>query len=173
MLFALGGNVGRPAENLRWALGELEELFGPLRVAPLYRTAPVSPIEQPDFLNTVALADGPGGWTPHAVLARAKELETRAGRRGGVRFGPRPLDVDLLLCGRHRCEEPDLVLPHPRLRQRRFVLQPLADLVPDLALPPDGARVSDLLERLGTGQRIELVATGDWARREGKRGREP
>jgi len=111
----------------------------------------------------VALAEGPGRFTPAAVLRKAKELEARAGRRAGVRFGPRPLDVDLLLCGGHQCEEPDLVLPHPRLRERRFVLQPLADLAPDLALPPDGARVGALLERLGRRQRIELVEAGDWA----------
>ncbi len=173
LLFALGANVGRPVESLRWALVGLEGLFGPLRVAPLYRSAPVSPVAQPDFLNTVALADGPGSWTPLAILAKAQELEARAGRRAGIRFGPRPLDIDLLLCGEHQCEEPELTLPHPRLRERRFVLQPLADLVPDLALPPDGAKVSDLLERLGTEQRIELVAAGDWASRESDRGRRP
>lgn len=138
-------------------------MFGPLRVAPLYRTAPVSPVEQPDFLNTVALAEVPGSFTPSAILKTAKELESRAGRRAGIRFGPRPLDVDLLLCGGHQCEEPDLILPHPRLRERRFVLQPLADLAPDLALPPDGAKVSELLERLGKRQRIELVTAGEWA----------
>lgn len=164
MAFALGGNIGRPLESLRWALGELEGIFGPLRIAPLYRTAPVSAVEQPDFLNTVALADGPGSWTPPAILRKVKELEARAGRRAGVRFGPRPLDVDLLFCGAHQCEEPELTLPHPRLRERRFVLQPLADLAPELALPPDGAKVSQLLERLGTEQRIELVTAGDWAR---------
>ena len=123
MAFALGGNVGRPLESLRWALGELEGIFGPLRIAPLYRTAPVSPVEQPDFLNTVALAEGPGSWTPPAILRKAKELETRAGRRAGVRFGPRPLDVDLLLYGNVCLDEPGLHFLVARLGWRALIVR--------------------------------------------------
>jgi 2-amino-4-hydroxy-6-hydroxymethyldihydropteridine diphosphokinase len=83
------------------------------------------------------------------VLALGRALEAEAGRRaGGVRFGPRPLDIDLLAYGDLRSEAPDLILPHPRLRERRFVLAPLAEIAPDLRLPPDGARAADLLARL-------------------------
>jgi 7,8-dihydro-6-hydroxymethylpterin-pyrophosphokinase len=82
------------------------------------------------------------------VLALGKALELAAGRRRGVRFGPRPLDVDLLLYGDRRSDAPEMTLPHPRLRERRFVLAPLAEIAPDLRLPPDGARVAELLTRL-------------------------
>jgi 7,8-dihydro-6-hydroxymethylpterin-pyrophosphokinase len=82
------------------------------------------------------------------VLALGKALEHAAGRRPGVRFGPRPLDVDLLLYGDLCSDAPEMTLPHPRLRERRFVLAPLAEIAPDLAMPPDGARVAELLERL-------------------------
>ncbi|HEY4572933.1 MAG TPA: 2-amino-4-hydroxy-6-hydroxymethyldihydropteridine diphosphokinase [Thermoanaerobaculia bacterium] len=166
---ALGGNVpgnlpgkaaGEPSQvehTLAWALRRLEASLGPLRVASLYRTAPVSPVPQPDFLNTAALART--ALSPGALLALAKSLEREAGRRPGVRLGPRPLDVDILLYGDLQMETPELTLPHPRMRERRFVLVPLAEIAPDLTVPPDGARVADLLARLGEGETVERV---DW-----------
>ena len=131
---------------MRRALGDLEAALGPLRVAPLYRTRPVSPIPQPDFLNTAALVRT--ALPPDAVLAVAKALERAAGRRRGPRFGPRPLDIDLLLYGDLQSTAPELTLPHPRLRERRFMLEPLADLAPDWPVPPDGMTVRELLERV-------------------------
>lgn len=128
------------------ALRHLEASLGPLRVASLYRTAPVSPVPQPDFLNTAALAHT--ALPPEEILALAKALELAAGRRRGVRFGPRPLDIDLLLHGDLQRHAPELTLPHPRLRERRFMLEPLAEIAPDLPVPPDGATVADLLARL-------------------------
>jgi 2-amino-4-hydroxy-6-hydroxymethyldihydropteridine diphosphokinase len=76
------------------------------------------------------------------------ELERRAGRMGGVRWGPRPLDVDLLLYGEHRIDEPDLVVPHPRLAERLFVLEPLAEVALDWPVPGTGRTVSELLADL-------------------------
>ncbi len=143
-----------------------------MNVAPLYRTAPISPIVQADFLNTVVLADLPPGDAddPFRILDRVKSLERLAGREGGERFGPRPLDVDLLLVGdlvrgpdapAPEGRNPrDLILPHPRMRARRFVLAPLADLAPDLELPPDNAVVRDLLAALGPEQRVEKIGWG-------------
>jgi 2-amino-4-hydroxy-6-hydroxymethyldihydropteridine diphosphokinase len=151
---ALGGNLGPVAETLRQALRRLEAALGPLQVAPLYRTAAVSPTPQPDYLNTAAL--GRTHLSPDAVLALAKALELAAGRRAGPRFGPRPLDVDLLLWGDLVSPHPELTLPHPRLRDRRFVLEPLAALAPDLPVPPDGKTVRELLEGV-RGQRVERV----------------
>lgn len=151
---ALGGNLGPVAQTLQRALRHLESALGPLRTAPLYRTAAVSPTPQPDYLNTAVL--GSTALPPDAVLALAKALELAAGRRGGPRFGPRPLDIDLLLWGDLVLPYPELTLPHPRLRDRRFVLEPLAALAPDLALPPDGRTVRELLEGV-RGQRVELV----------------
>jgi len=126
-----------------------------LRIASLYRTAAVSPIPQPDYLNTAVLASV--SLEPGELLALAKALELAAGRRRGARFGPRPLDVDLLLYGDRQSSAPELTLPHPRLRERRFVLEPLAEIAPDLQIPPDGARVSDLLARLPPGEVVERV----------------
>ena len=151
---ALGGNLGPVAETLGAALRRLEAALGPLQVAPLFRTAAVSPIPQPDYLNTAAV--GRTSLPPDAVLALAKALEHAAGRRPGPRFGPRPLDIDLLLWDDLVCSAPELTLPHPRLRERRFVLEPLAALVPELAVPPDGRTVAELLAGVA-GQVVERL----------------
>lgn len=119
-----------------------------MRIASLYRTVAVSPVPQPDYLNTAALAST--SLEPGDLLALAKALERAAGRRRNVRFGPRPLDVDLLVYGDLQLSTPELTLPHPRLRERRFVLEPLAEIAPDLRVPPDGARVADLLAALAS-----------------------
>jgi len=89
------------------------------------------------------------------VLALAKRIEALAGRRPGPRGADRPLDIDLLFHGASRRDGAELTLPHPALRRRRFVLAPLADLAPDLPLPPDGATARELLARLAPGQRAE------------------
>jgi 2-amino-4-hydroxy-6-hydroxymethyldihydropteridine diphosphokinase len=145
---ALGANLGRPRQQILSALVDLARHLGALAVAPLYRTAPISAIAQPDFLNTVVLARTT--LNPEALLALAQDLERAAGRVGGPRFGPRPLDVDLLLYGDRSSDEPDLTLPHPRLRERAFVLAPLAVLAPELRLPPDGRTAAELLAGLGS-----------------------
>jgi 2-amino-4-hydroxy-6-hydroxymethyldihydropteridine diphosphokinase len=148
----LGGNLGGPGgieATLRLALERLRESFGELKVASLYRGPAVVPRggePQPDFLNTAVI--GHTALPPEAVLAIAKALELAAGRRPGPRFGPRPLDVDLLLYGDLRSAAPELTLPHPRLAERRFVLAPLAEIAPDLQMPALGASPSELLRRL-------------------------
>ena len=162
MVFGLGSNVGDREAVLRWAVCRLRQLFGPLRVAPLYRTAAISPFPQPRFFNTVTVTQLPPNDAPDPdrVLARIKALERRTGRRRGERDRPRTLDVDLLLYDdlvRTETSGGELILPHPRMRQRRFVLAPLHDLAPDLRLPPDGARVRDLLAALGSGQEVERI----------------
>lgn len=115
---------------------------------------------QPDYLNTAAV--GRTGLAPEALLAVCKALELEAGRRRrpqDPRFGPRPLDVDVLLWGDRVSDRPELTLPHPRLRERRFVLEPLAEIAPDLRVPPDGVTVSELLARLGD----QGVARAGWS----------
>jgi 2-amino-4-hydroxy-6-hydroxymethyldihydropteridine diphosphokinase len=124
----------------------LAERVGPLAVAPLYLSEPVSEIPQPDFLNTVAVAST--ALPARELLALAREVERQLGRRRREKNAAREIDVDLLFAGEERIAEPGLSLPHPRLRERRFVLAPLADLLPDLALPPDGATPRALLARL-------------------------
>ncbi len=143
---ALGSNLDRPEHQLRRALSRLGTLLGPLRVATLYRTRPVSPLAQPDYLNTALLAHTV--LRPEDLLALAKALELEAGRRPHPRHGPRPLDVDLLLYDDLVIRHPELTLPHPRLRSRRFYLAPLAELDPELPVPPDGITVGELLRTL-------------------------
>lgn len=162
MVLALGANLGRREETLRRALDELEAALGPLWVAPLYRSRAVSPDPQPDYLNTVAL--GATHLPPDAVLALGKRLEHAAGRRLAARSGARLLDVDLLLWGEQVSDRPELTLPHPALRRRRFVLAPLADLAPDLPLPPDGASVAQVLAAVGQEDQVERVG---WRRAPG------
>ena len=154
MALGLGGNLGPVEATLAAALDRLRATLGPLTVAPLYRSLPVSPIPQPPYWNTAALAHT--DMEPDAILALAKALERAAGRRRGVRLGPRPLDVDLLLWGSRTATTPELTLPHPRLKERRFVLAPLADIAPDLPVPPGGETVAELLARLGPDSAGEL-----------------
>jgi 2-amino-4-hydroxy-6-hydroxymethyldihydropteridine diphosphokinase len=146
------------------ALRQLAGTLGPLRVASLYRSAPISPIPQPDFLNTAVVART--ALAPEEVLSLAKALELAAGRWRGARFGPRPLDVDLLLYADRLSAAPELTLPHPRLRERRFMLAPLAEIAPGWPVPPDGALVAELLARLEDRQAVERIewrmANGEW-----------
>ncbi len=152
---ALGGNLGPVERTLSGALRQLAISLGPLHIASLYRSRPVSPIPQADFLNTAALAHT--SLAAEEVLALAKALELAAGRRRGPRFGPRPLDVDLLLYGDRRADALELTLPHPRLRERRFMLEPLAEIAPGWPVPPDGATVAELLTRLGDEPQVERI----------------
>jgi len=158
---ALGGNLGPVEQTLDRALRQLEAALGPLRIASLYRSSPLSPIPQPDFLNTAAVATT--ALEPEAVLALAKSLELAAGRQLPAlnrRFGPRPLDIDILLYGDRTSDAPELTLPHPRLRERRFMLEPLAEIAPDWPVPPDGTPVRELLARLGNSQELERIGWG-------------
>jgi 2-amino-4-hydroxy-6-hydroxymethyldihydropteridine diphosphokinase len=132
----LGSNLGDRAEALRRAVAQLEAGGDVTAVSPLYETEPVGgPEDQGPFLNVVvelATAD-----SPRQLLARCQALEEAAHRVRTVRFGPRTLDADVLLVGDLAVEEADLVVPHPRMWERRFVLQPLADLAPEL-VPAEG-----------------------------------
>ena len=127
----------------------LEPFLADLRVASLYETEPVSDIAQGPFLNSALVGKTLLG--PAELLGVAKAAELATGRRRGERWGPRPLDVDLLLYGDLVRAEPELTLPHLRLRERRFFLEPLAEIAPDLSVPPEGVTVQQLLDRLPAG----------------------
>lgn len=154
-VLALGANLGDARAAILGALEVLQDLLGPLTRAPLYETRPVSPIPQPDYVNTVAL--GRTDLPPDAVLAVAQQVERRAGRRRRERNAPRPLDVDLVLYGDRVSPEPELTLPHPRLTCRRFVLAPLADVAPEKIIPPSGRTVRELLDELPDDGSVRLL----------------
>ncbi len=146
MAIALGSNLGDSRRILAQALDRLEEALGPLLSAPLYLTEPVSPIPQAPFLNTVAV--GRTGLAAEQLLALTQRIEAEFGRERRIPDAPRTLDLDILLLGDEiRSVAPPLV-PHPRLRSRRFVLAPLADVAPDWAIPPGGETPRELLQEL-------------------------
>jgi 2-amino-4-hydroxy-6-hydroxymethyldihydropteridine diphosphokinase len=125
----LGSNLGDRVANLELAVRGLRELDPGLRVSPLYETAPLGgPKDQARFLNCVVRLCTDLG--PRQLLDVAHGLESDAGRVRTVRNGPRTLDVDILVFGDEHIDEPDLVIPHPRMLERGFVLAPLEDLDP-------------------------------------------
>jgi 2-amino-4-hydroxy-6-hydroxymethyldihydropteridine diphosphokinase len=148
-VLSLGANLGDRAAALRAALTALKDA-GLVARSTLYETPPWGPVEQPPYLNAVAIVRGPrdgAGW-----LALAHELEQAAGRTREVRFGPRTLDVDVVTVTEDDgtpvvSDDPLLTLPHPRAHQRAFVLVPWLSLEPGAVLPGHG-RVSDLLAAL-------------------------
>jgi len=125
----LGANLGEPAAALRQAVQALAHTKGIrlLRTSSLYRSAPVD-AHGPDYLN--AVAEIATTLSPHALLAALQALEHAAGRERPYRNAPRTLDLDLLLYGTQHIATPDLTVPHPRMFERAFVLQPLAELAP-------------------------------------------
>jgi len=145
----LGSNLGDREGTLRAAVGRLRGFpeTTVVRVSTLRRTEPVGYVDQPRFLNGAVELET--GLSPHALLAALLELERAFGRnRGAVPAqGPRTLDLDLLLYGQQQIDEPSLQVPHPRLHERRFVLEPLAELDPTLEVPGKGS-VQTLLAKL-------------------------
>lgn len=158
---SLGSNLGPSRVLLRSALdhvGRLERT-SVTGVSSLYETPPWGDTDQDAFLNAVARLDT--GLGPGALLSSLLDIEGALGRRrdGERRWGPRHIDLDLLLHGDHRVVTPELVLPHPRMAERAFVLVPLADLAPDLELPGHGM-VRDCLARLGREGIREIAGPG-------------
>jgi 2-amino-4-hydroxy-6-hydroxymethyldihydropteridine diphosphokinase len=139
----LGSNVGDRETMIAEAVDRLGQL-GQVRVSTIRETDPVGLTEQPKFLNAVAAVET--DLDAGELLGRLLEIERDLGRERSSeqRWGPRTIDLDLLLYGDDVIGEPGLTVPHPRLAERRFALEPLAELDPELALP-DGRRIQDLL----------------------------
>ncbi len=141
----IGSNLDDPAWQVRTAIEQLKALPSVAFAAAssLYRNPPMGPVEQPDYVNAVAAMDT--ALSASALLAELQRLEAAAGRqRNGLRWGPRPLDLDLLLYGDEIIRTEALSVPHPGIPERAFVLYPLAEIAPDAVVPGMGA-VGDLL----------------------------
>jgi 2-amino-4-hydroxy-6-hydroxymethyldihydropteridine diphosphokinase len=122
------------------------------RYSSLYETEPVGIGEQPWFLNAVVA--GETKLSPLDLLKRCKRLEKEAGREETLRFGPRPLDIDILLYKGRLINERDVVVPHPRMHERRFVLIPLVEIAPEIEDPRNGKRFADILAELDDGKKV-------------------
>ena len=145
---ALGSNLGDRLRQLESGLAQLEQAGCRLqRLSSVWITAPEELLEQPEFFNQVVQVATRLG--PLALLRECLQIEARLGRRRALPKGPRPLDLDLLVYGDLVVETAELQLPHPRLARRRFVLEPLCEIAPDLRVPGQPGDVRQLLQRLG------------------------
>jgi 2-amino-4-hydroxy-6-hydroxymethyldihydropteridine diphosphokinase len=144
---ALGSNLDDPAAHVRQGIADLARLPATrvTRASALYGSPPVGYRDQPDFINAVVEIET--GLEPRPLLEALLEIEKRHGRVRGVRNGPRTLDLDIALYGDCVVREPGLIIPHPRIHERAFVIVPLAEVAPQLVVPGLGP-VSRLLERI-------------------------
>ena len=149
----VGSNLDGPQRQVAQALGELEGIPGTrvVKRSSLYRSAPVGYTAQPEFVNAVAALDTT--LDPEALLGELQAIEARHGRSRSFPNAPRSLDLDLLLYGEAEQRSARLTLPHPRMHERAFVLKPLLELEPGIAIPGRG-RALDLLAACA-GQRVE------------------
>ncbi len=150
----LGGNVGCVRANLEAARQSLAARGGDIRgLSSLYRTEPWGRADQPEFLNQVLRVETE--LAPRELLELCQQVERDVGRGSRDRWGPREVDVDLLLYDDEVIQEADLQVPHPRLAQRRFVLVPLAELAPARRHPTEGRTVAELLEEVTDERGVE------------------
>ena len=133
----IGSNLNQPRQQVLDAIAALKILPRSrfVKASSLYETKPVGPQNQPDFMNAVAAIDT--SLSAQALLSHLLAIEKKQGRvRSGERFGPRTLDLDLLLYGNEKINTKELTVPHPRMFEREFVLQPLAEIAPELCAAP-------------------------------------
>lgn len=148
----LGSNMGDRQGNLSRALGLISRKLRMGVVSSMYDTEPMGNVSQPRFLNMVCQVHT--RIAPAALLALAKGIETKQGRASGKPNAPRPIDIDILLYGDQIIETPELVIPHPRLAERTFVLVPLAEIAPALKHPVIGKTIKELLQGITEKQGV-------------------
>ena len=157
---ALGSNLDRPSAQIAHAIALLlTEDLRPLRRARTYRSRPVGPTSQPEFVNSMVEAKTNLG--PVELLARLKSIESRMGRKHTVRWGPRVIDLDIILYEDLVIEEEALTIPHREMTRRRFVLAPLMDLAPERIVPGLGQTVHALLDALGPDRQGDIRVLED------------
>lgn len=149
IFLALGSNLGNRKANLYAAIDRLRRHIAIRRVSPVYETEPAYVTDQPSFLN-MALR-GETTLDPDTLLVFLKTIEQEMGREKTIRFGPRVVDIDILLFDDLRVATDVLTIPHPRMAERAFVLIPLADIAPALVIPGTGKTVSELVGALPAG----------------------
>lgn len=161
---ALGSNLGNRLRNLQEARALLRKLAVPGEAflqAPVYQAEPVGcPAGSPDFYNTVV--EFACRVDPHELLERTRAIEFHLGRALAERNAPRIIDLDILYFGERQLANDILLLPHPRLTRRRFVLQPLADIRPDLILPGDEATIAKHLRFLNRSEPAVRLVQSSW-----------
>jgi len=157
VVFSLGSNVGEREVNLQDGLDSLLEApsIRPVAVSPVYQTAPVGGPDQDDYYNAVLVVDT--DLPARTILERCLAVEEAYGRdRTTTRWGPRTLDIDVIVIGERRADDPDFVLPHPRAHERAFVLAPWLAIDPDAEIPGRGA-VRDLLAEIDSSSVTALA----------------
>lgn len=153
----LGSNLDYPEKHLNLALVDIADIDQTtiLASSSYYKSPPLGPQDQPDFINCVVKLET--GLTAHILLAALQKIENQHGRKREIRWGPRTLDLDILLFGDMKINDDNLTIPHPQLAYREFVLVPLSEIESDIIIPGMGP-VSGLITRLGIHslQRIEV-----------------
>jgi 2-amino-4-hydroxy-6-hydroxymethyldihydropteridine diphosphokinase len=159
-IIALGSNLGDPPRIIREAMARLQNFSRqPILKSSLWQTSPVDcPPGSPMFVNAVVGLEPREGETPESLLQKFRELEKEFGRPVERNQNePRPLDLDLIAFGPETRHTPELILPHPRAHLRRFVLQPLSEVAPDLMLPGQGKTVAQLLAGLSSNEVLTRI----------------
>ena len=154
---SLGSNIGEREKNLEAAITGLHALGHVIAVSPLYETEPVDYTRQPWFLNGVVALETDK--LPKQLLAAILRIEREMGRKRIVAKGPRVIDIDILLYGSSVIDTPQLTVPHPAMHERRFVLEPLAEIAPDVRHPVFMKTIRELRDGLPAGQVVRKVAT--------------
>jgi 2-amino-4-hydroxy-6-hydroxymethyldihydropteridine diphosphokinase len=155
---SLGSNIGDRVKNLGRALELLEDAVQIQRVSSVWETEPWGLSDQPWFLNIVCR--GETDLSPHQLIGLIEKIERQLGRRRTIRYGPRTIDIDILLYNERIVRDPGLEIPHPRLAERAFVLFPLSEVAPDAIHPATGKSVDEMLAELDNAEVVRKLTDG-------------
>ena len=153
---SLGSNLGDRAANLTAAIDRLRHFGEVVAISSFYETEPVEFTAQPWFLNCAVALDTEK--TPRQLLSGILDIEQQLGRRRGQQKGPRIIDIDILLFGDSIVEDPGLTIPHPAMYERRFVLEPLSEIAPDVVHPILKRSIQELRDALPPGQAVRKIS---------------